>query len=205
MIDLSKYPKTRTLTSATNPRFGDPENKSVIVEAVFEEIAHLGPITFIAVGDDDHDHGREIMARALSGEFGPIAPYPIDLKTQLEDVKKRLCNDVDRAAHKAHEAIDGSHSGTHAAIYAHKVEEAKRIEADKSPKAADYPFLLALVGYQGETLAAVGHAVRASDAAWRLQSAKIERVRAAAKHNIGKAATEALAREAFADAKFDGT
>lgn len=201
-LDVNAFSKTRTLKSATNPRFGDPGHKTIIVDAVWEEISHLGAMAFTADGNDLHEHGQHIFARALSGEFGPIAPCAIDQKAHFDAVKKQLCKDIDRAAHEAHERIDGSHSGTHAAIYAQKIEEAKRMESDKSPKPENYPFLHALVGYQGETLAAVGATIRVSDAAWRLQSAKIERVRAAAKHHITNASTEAQAREVFGDAKF---
>lgn len=35
----------------------------------------LGPVPFAAAQNDDYAHGREIYARCISGEFGPIADY----------------------------------------------------------------------------------------------------------------------------------
>jgi hypothetical protein len=45
-------------------------NKAVDMVVDFEGI---GPVPFTAVPDDSEEHGRELYARAIAGDFGPIA------------------------------------------------------------------------------------------------------------------------------------
>jgi hypothetical protein len=37
--------------------------------------ARLGELPFTANPNDDEEHGREIYARCIAGDFGPIADY----------------------------------------------------------------------------------------------------------------------------------
>ncbi len=65
----------RTLVSAHSPAYADPLNQTVRLKAVFAEIAHFGEIDFVATPNDIEPHGREILASALAGQFGPITPF----------------------------------------------------------------------------------------------------------------------------------
>lgn len=58
------------IKNAKNPKF--TENNSVDLQI---EHPDYGWIPFSARPDDIEEHGRDIYARAISGEFGPIAPY----------------------------------------------------------------------------------------------------------------------------------
>ncbi|MND20854.1 Caudovirales tail fiber assembly protein [compost metagenome] len=63
-----------TLKSAHSPRYSDPENKQITLSVLFEEYdGNVGEIPFTATADDCEDYGRDIHARAIAGEFGPIA------------------------------------------------------------------------------------------------------------------------------------
>lgn len=53
--------------SATNLRWSGPEALDMTVD--FEDI---GPVPFTAHPGDCEEHGRELYARAVAGEFGPI-------------------------------------------------------------------------------------------------------------------------------------
>lgn len=57
---------------ATNPRFVNAENTQIdliVNHPVF------GEIPFTASPDDVEEHGRDLFARAVAGEFGPVADY----------------------------------------------------------------------------------------------------------------------------------
>lgn len=49
-------------------------NSSGTIDLVVEHPTH-GEIPFTASPTDSEAHGRELYARAMDGEFGPIAPY----------------------------------------------------------------------------------------------------------------------------------
>ena len=54
------------------PKWANQENTCVELQVDFEGI---GVIPFGATPFDPEAHGRELFARALAGEFGPIAEY----------------------------------------------------------------------------------------------------------------------------------
>jgi hypothetical protein len=66
---------TRTLVSASNPVYGDAANTTVRLKVTFNELPHSPGIDFLAVPNDVEAHGKDVLARALAGDFGPIAPY----------------------------------------------------------------------------------------------------------------------------------
>lgn len=57
-----------------NPRY---ENQDQTVIGLDVKFAELGDILlpFGATENDVEEHGRQLYARAIAGEFGPIAPY----------------------------------------------------------------------------------------------------------------------------------
>jgi hypothetical protein len=65
----------RTLVSASNPVYGDAANTTVRMNATFAELPNSPGIDFLAVPNDVEVHGKEILARALAGEFGTVGPY----------------------------------------------------------------------------------------------------------------------------------
>lgn len=58
----------------------------------FEEI---GEVPFHATPDDVEEHGRELYARALAGEFGPVAPYVLPVPTP-DEIQKSLTDAIQR-------------------------------------------------------------------------------------------------------------
>lgn len=55
-----------------NPQYAAPDNSLINVEWNHPE---FGWIPFTASPDDVEQHGRDIYAAAIAGEYGPIAPY----------------------------------------------------------------------------------------------------------------------------------
>ncbi|TEA78633.1 hypothetical protein [Allopusillimonas ginsengisoli] len=58
---------------ALNPRYSSPDNKLIDLDVKFEQFP--APIPFTANADDSTDYGRELHARAMAGDFGPIQAY----------------------------------------------------------------------------------------------------------------------------------
>lgn len=48
------------------------EHTAITCTVVFDS---LGPVPFAAIEYDNTQHGREIYARCVAGDFGPIAEY----------------------------------------------------------------------------------------------------------------------------------
>lgn len=61
------------LEYAKNPQFNSAEGNQINLIAKFSHINEEVP--FLATSYDVAEHGRDIFARALAGEFGEIAPY----------------------------------------------------------------------------------------------------------------------------------
>lgn len=64
---------TLTLVSCVNPVWSTVDHAGVLCEVVFKEIE--GTLPFHAMPTDPEAHGRDLWARLLAGEFGPIAAY----------------------------------------------------------------------------------------------------------------------------------
>lgn len=62
-----------TYTEVTNLQYSDEEHTIVNCTVKFDRFDQ--PVPFTASPDDVEEHGREIFARAQSGEFGAIAEY----------------------------------------------------------------------------------------------------------------------------------
>jgi hypothetical protein len=60
------------MMQAKNPKFVNA-GKTLIDLIVTHPI--FGEIPFTASPDDVEDHGRDLFARAVAGEFGPVADY----------------------------------------------------------------------------------------------------------------------------------
>jgi hypothetical protein len=56
-----------------NPQWSNAENTMIDCIVTFEQIGE--PIPFTASPMDCESHGREIFARCVAGEFGPVAAY----------------------------------------------------------------------------------------------------------------------------------
>lgn len=190
---------TRTLKSARDPQFMDHNNNAVHLMVVFEELEHLGELPFCAHLNDVHEHGAQIYARALSGEFGPIRPSAVSAEEHLVALKKKLCAQIDRNAHVAHHK---NMPEMQSLIYAHKLEEAKLVAADPNAQKEDFPFLSSAVPHEGVDIWAVARAVCASDTAWRRQAAAIENKRLTGKASVNRAIDEKDAHAAHEAVKF---
>lgn len=63
-----------TIKSATSPKYISADNFAIQLQVMFEEFGD-SILPFTAMPDDVEEHGRELYARAITGEFGEIAPY----------------------------------------------------------------------------------------------------------------------------------
>lgn len=72
----------RTIESAANPKFANTAGTLIELHVKFAEFAEIHP--FGASPNDVEPHGKELYARAMAGEFGPIAPYVARVPTQAE-------------------------------------------------------------------------------------------------------------------------
>jgi len=63
-----------TVKNATLPKYVTADSVVIELQVVFEEFGDT-VLPFGATADDVEQHGRELYARALAGEFGAIAPY----------------------------------------------------------------------------------------------------------------------------------
>lgn len=57
------------------PRFADADKSVILIDVEFVELAHLGKIPFLACNNDAEDHGRELFARAIEGDFGVVGDF----------------------------------------------------------------------------------------------------------------------------------
>jgi hypothetical protein len=62
-----------TIESARSPEYADEGNESIRIIVKFKELSYEVP--FIAQSNDSEAHGRDLYARACTGEFGAIAAY----------------------------------------------------------------------------------------------------------------------------------
>ena len=77
------------IKSVVNPAWGDAQQVAILV---YLEIEGIGTdIPFTASPLDPEAHGREIHARAVAGEFGPIAPYVAPIPSVPQAVTKYQC------------------------------------------------------------------------------------------------------------------
>lgn len=60
--------------SVTNPRWANAEQTAIDCDLVLDSYPDQ-VLPFTATPHDVEDHGREVFARAASGEFGPVAAY----------------------------------------------------------------------------------------------------------------------------------
>ena len=62
---------------------------------VFVSFDDLDDVLFVASAGDVAEHGRDLYARAIAGEFGPIAEFVPPIKTP-EQIQAELTNAVQR-------------------------------------------------------------------------------------------------------------
>lgn len=62
-----------TFSSVTNPAYANAENSFIDCVVMFDGFAT--EVEFTASASDVEGHSREIFARAVAGDFGPVAPY----------------------------------------------------------------------------------------------------------------------------------
>jgi hypothetical protein len=85
------------LKYANNPKWVDEAHTSIELTVRFEEIDEDLP--FHATPNDTEEHGRDIFAKALAGEFGVIAewipPTTEQLATNARGHRDNLLSEVD--------------------------------------------------------------------------------------------------------------
>jgi hypothetical protein len=64
---------TLTIQFATSPKWANAEQSLIDLLVQFDAIPE--PIPYTASAADSVEHSRELFARAVAGEFGPVAPY----------------------------------------------------------------------------------------------------------------------------------
>lgn len=63
-----------TYSDAKNPKWANAENTMIIMEVNFNHLPEEW-VDFCAVAAGDYDHTHELYARAINGDFGPIADF----------------------------------------------------------------------------------------------------------------------------------
>lgn len=81
-----------TVKGARAPRWNNAEHTSLNLQVTFEETAEtLGEMPFTASPEDNEAHGRDVFARAVALEFGPILePSPEVLEGAVLRTRSRL-------------------------------------------------------------------------------------------------------------------
>lgn len=62
------------VVSVSNPRRVSEDDDEILLDVVLADLGGLA-VPFMAKPDDLEETGRDLYARALAGEFGPIAAY----------------------------------------------------------------------------------------------------------------------------------
>jgi hypothetical protein len=70
--EFEPYVPPPVYTGARLPRWADAAHTMIDLLVTFP---NFGELMFTASPRDTAEHGRELFARALKGDFGPIAPY----------------------------------------------------------------------------------------------------------------------------------
>jgi hypothetical protein len=193
----------RTVLSACDPEFANPQNTAIELKVVFEEFKNHGPLPFIAHADDPHEHGRDLFKRAMRREFGIVKPFPYSVAKQLSMIKDALCIQIDEKAEDVRKTFLTKGEGQQL-VYKHKTEEALALKADTSaePDPEHYPLLAASVGVDGPTLKAVAKKVLDTHNAWKRAAASVESARMHGKTAVKAAKTIDAAQAAFAAIKW---
>ena len=87
--------------SASNAAYVNADKTAISLDVIFEELKDLGAIQFIAMSNDTEEHGRDIYAKAIAGDFGDIAAYVppvINLTAKCNEYKKAIQNTLNAAA-----------------------------------------------------------------------------------------------------------
>ena len=71
-------------TNISNLKWANAEQTALDATVEFEGI---GAVPFTAHPDDVEQHGREIFARASTGEFGSIAPYVRNIEAEWNMIR----------------------------------------------------------------------------------------------------------------------
>lgn len=69
---------TLQYTTVRNPQYASADGQNIYCSVTFPDHPHFKQtveLPFNAVPNDIEDHGREIYERAVTGEFGPVAPF----------------------------------------------------------------------------------------------------------------------------------
>lgn len=66
----------RTVNSARNPIWANYEKTAINLEVDFDELDEIF-VDFTASSSDPEPHGADLYNRAIAGEFGEIADFPI--------------------------------------------------------------------------------------------------------------------------------
>ncbi len=150
------------------------------------------PAGAIEISEEQWGHAVERSGRVrwVGGDW-----LDYDPPVPLSDIKTALKAQVDAAAERERARYITPGAGQ-AMTYQAKADEARRLAADPSPDAADYPLLSAEVGITAPDLVAVGAVVLAAYQAWQVIGAAIEGARLGAKQAIDLAEDEATARAA---------
>lgn len=80
------------ILSASNPAFANAANTLINLTIDTDK---FGVITFTASPNDTAAHGRDLFARAMAGEFGPVAAFVPSVPSQA-----KINADADAAIYK---------------------------------------------------------------------------------------------------------
>ncbi|WP_199091550.1 hypothetical protein [Bosea sp. ASV33] len=120
-----------------------------------------------------------------------LAPYGVYLDLIALKVALKACIDADAEAERLKYITPGAGQ---AMTYQAKADEARRLQNDATPKAANYPLLSAEVGVTAPTLTGVGAVVLEAYQQWQTVGGAIETARLTAKKQVDDAETAEAVR-----------
>lgn len=78
------------IASLKNPRYNSSSSKQILFDCIYNG----KPTTFLAGPKDIQQYGRDIFAAAISGKYGPIAPYVSQPSKEMNNIKTITVTDM---------------------------------------------------------------------------------------------------------------
>jgi hypothetical protein len=172
-----------TVISASNLRWADASHTAI---DLLLQTAEFGEIPFTASPDDTEQHGRDIYARAMAGEWGPVAEYQ---PPPLSDYKESAKNAIDAAAGRARARYITVAPGQEATYQAKAAEADAYVAAGRPSDTTPYPILTAEAQVRGISVSDTADLVRTIRDQWVQLAAAIEAIRIGGKLAVDASST----------------
>lgn len=82
------------ITSARNPIFKSADSQTIDLLVFFDSSSVEHPFTASAA--DSEAHGRDLFARAMAGEFGPVSPFVPPPPPSADEIKQTMVDAIQK-------------------------------------------------------------------------------------------------------------